>query len=108
MMIVHFKTLIPKPVVRWIKERDFEDELLEAQNRLFRKLSVSNPNSYFAKHGTVQDVVIEEGMWVGNCTLKVEADNEEDAKREFKKIFGDMAKRGQKFKFISFEKVNES
>lgn len=107
MMIVSFKTLIPVSVKNWILKKDFEDDLLEAQNRLFRKLSSANVNSYFMKHGTVQDVEVEGSSWIGNCTIKFDVDNEENARREFKKLFRDMSAKGQKFKFISFEKINQ-
>jgi len=108
MILVNFKALIPKAVKSWITEREYEDNLAEAQRRLYRKLSEANTNSYFALNGTVQDVELEEKSWVGNCTIKFNVQNEQEAKIEFKKLFGDMAKKGQKFRLVSFDKVSES
>lgn len=104
-MIVYFKALIPKAVEDWIKDQKNDDNILEAQKRLFRKLSGANTNSYFANNGTVQDVELEDNSWVGNCTVEFDVQSEEEARREFKLIFSEMAKKGQKFRFVSFDKV---
>jgi ABC-type phosphate/phosphonate transport system substrate-binding protein len=104
MMQVNFKTLIPNVVRDWIREKQFEDELLEAQVRLHRKLSTA---PQFRATGTVQEVVIEKRSMIGNCSIVVVGNTEEEARQQFKEVFGDMAKRGQKFKMTGFETIKE-
>lgn len=107
MMIVTFQTLIPNSVKNWILEKYEKEEGLEnAKIRLFNKLSNSNTQSYFYTNGKVEDVEEENKEWIGNCKINLNANSEEEAKIEFKSIFGDMAKKGQKFRFVSFKKVD--
>ena len=72
---VYFKTLIPKSVVNWVKERNYEDELLELEKRLSNKLSFSNKNSYFKQCGLVENVKIENNEYVGYCVIEFNIEN---------------------------------
>lgn len=99
MIKVDFKTLIPKPVQDWIYEREFEDHLLEAQSRLKRAL---NTVPIFKENGIVHDVKLENKELIGECCVTLEGSNEEEARTEFKKHFGQIAKK-TKFKLTNFK-----
>lgn len=108
MMLVNFKALIPKEVENWIIEKSgAEDNLSEARIRLFRKLSAANKNSYFSQYGVVYDIEVKDNSWIGDCAVRFDVNNEEEARIEFKKLFNDIAKSGQKFKFVSFKEVDD-
>jgi hypothetical protein len=103
MMKIGFQTRIPKPVQDWIYEREFEDHLLEAENRLKRALShVPQFNVTGEVHGVK---LIETKELIGDCSVVVEGNTEEEARADFKKHFGLAAKK-QKFRLTSFKNID--
>lgn len=103
-MKVNFKTLIPNPVKNWIIEKGYEEPLVEAEKRLGWKL---NNVEAFKLNGMISGVEYDEHkQMVGNCSIMINADSDDQARKEFNKVFVDVAKRGQKFKIESFIQQN--
>lgn len=103
MFKIKFKTLIPNAVKNWIFEKGFEEPLVEAEKRLGWRLGVVEE---FKINGTIFDIEYDEfKQMVGNCSIVVEAETEEEAKKKFSKMFQDTVKKGQRFKFESFTKI---
>lgn len=99
---VKFKTLMPNPVKNWIESK-YDDVLNEASNRFYRAFC-QIPE--FKSEGLVLETEFDEHKQViGTCSINLNVNNEQEARKLFSELFSHLVKKKQKFKFLTFSEI---